>query len=109
MVRLHRPIDIVGPGVFEREKIERFSFPAVDYLFGCECFFSFVLVEYEGAISDFECFVHRARGVRMILCVGLRVGRERFSKFHKLPDDHKLNLSNGGFWSNFQKNGKFTR
>ena len=53
VVVLHRLVEVVGPLVFEGQDVEEHGVAAIDDGFGGDGGFGFVLVENEGAFSDF--------------------------------------------------------
>ena len=64
-VRLHLPVEIVGPLVLQRQEIETHGFPAIDDFLGGESGFGFRLVEDERLGADLEGLLHvtgRGRG-----------------------------------------------
>ena len=69
VVGLHLAVKVIGPRIFQGQKIESFGLSSVDDLFGSEGFFSLGLVEDEVAVSNFEAFFHnvwvRVLGLRM--------------------------------------------
>jgi hypothetical protein len=58
MVRLHFPIQFVGPLVLQRQQVERHRFPAVDHLLAGKSGLGLLLVQHEGFRTDLENFLH---------------------------------------------------
>jgi hypothetical protein len=52
MVRLHFFVEIVGPGVFQGQDVEKHRWAAVDDAFRRECGFRLVAIQYELAVSE---------------------------------------------------------
>ena len=58
MVRLHAPVEVVGPGVLQGEEVEGHGLPAVDDLLGREGFLRLLLIEDKGAAADLVSAFH---------------------------------------------------
>jgi hypothetical protein len=58
VIGLHRAVEIVGPLIFEWEKVETHALATIDDLFGGKGGFGFVLVKDERFGTDLKRFLH---------------------------------------------------